>query len=229
MRSGKVFLCLLLTAISCVPEDEDPFNIFSQSYDFNASTWGWEAGFTDYPVDPSPQADSIYEWEAKYSASPSLDGNRMALKLSCNNESSDIFMFIKKKITGLQPNTTYSLVYTVDVASDAGLDDGIVLKAGASFIEPQKVIHNDRYELNLDKGENNESGTDLFLLGTLDAPFDQSGYLYTSFNNATAPHRFTVETNNMGEMWLIVGTESSTTGINTIFFSEIQVIFSASK
>jgi hypothetical protein len=228
MSSRTSFLFLLLTAISCTRQEEDSFDIFSQSYDFNLSSWGWEAGFTDYPVDPAPQADSIYYWDANHSALPALNGNHMALKLSCNNESGDIFMFIKKKIGGLLPNTTYSLVYAVDVVSDASLDDGMILKAGASFIEPQKVIHNNWYELNLDKGENHESGADLFLLGTLDAPFDQAGYLYTSFNNAMSPHRFTVETNALGEMWLIVGTDSNATGINTIFFSHIQIIFSAS-
>jgi hypothetical protein len=229
IRPGKFLPLLLLTAISCVPGEEDQFAIFTQSYDFNLSTWGWEPGFTDYPVGQPSQADSIYNWDANYSASPLLGGNHMALKLSCDNESEDIFMFIKRKVGGLQPNTSYSLVFTVDVVSDANLGDGMLLKAGASFVEPQKVIHNNRYELNLDKGENFQSGDDLFLLGRLDAPFDQSGYLYTSFNNAMDPRRFTAKTNNVGEIWLIVGTESSAAGINTIFFSKIQIIFSASN
>lgn len=228
MRSGKLFLFFALAVTSCLPEEQDQLEIFSKSYDFNLSTWGWEADFTDYPIDAAPQADTIYHWDAKYATAPSLYEGAMALKLSCDNKSGDVFMFIKKKVAGLQPNTIYSLVYNVDVISDAGKGDGIILKAGASFIEPQKVIHDQRYELNLDKGTNSESGSDLFILGSLDATSDEVGYLYTSFNNATAPRRFTLKSNNLGEIWLIIGTESNAPGINSVFFTKLQIIFSAS-
>jgi hypothetical protein len=158
-----------------------------------------------------------------------VDGNQMSLMLSCNNESGDLFMFIKKKVSGLHPNKTYSLVFSVDVASNTVDGNGILLKAGASFVEPQKVIHNERYELNLDKGENTKSGTDLFLLGLLDTPPDHAGYLYSTLDNALAPRRFTVQTNNLGEMWLIVGIETSAPGVNTIYFQQIRVVFSAGE
>jgi hypothetical protein len=228
MKSGKYFMLIILfAAVSCDTGEKDSFAIFSQSYDFNLSTWGWEAGFSDYPANSDSDSDTLYNWNAAYSAAPSIDGKQMALRLSCEDDNGGIFMYIKKQVSGLHPNTTYSIVYTIDVYSEVGNSDSTVLKAGASFIEPQNVVRNGWFELNLDKGEIYQSGTDLFVMGQLHTPFDGSGYLYTSFNNATAPRRFTAKTNNLGEMWLIVGTESRP-GINTIYYSQIHVVFSSS-
>jgi hypothetical protein len=229
MKTGKFLLVILTFLTGCSQPEDDRFNIFSESYDFTLSPWGWEAGYTGYPVSETPEGDTIYNFETDYTDSPFSEGDGMALRLTCNNESGEIFMYVKKKVSGLHPNTTYSIVYSIGVLSEAVLGDGVMLKAGASFVEPQKVIHDGHYELNLDKGDYQESGGNLVLLGELGGPFDGAGYLYNSFSNASAPRRFTAKTNNIGELWLIVGTESRVPGINTVYYSEVQVIFSASS
>jgi hypothetical protein len=215
-------LLLIFGLLACSTPEEQQFDIFSETYDFNKNAWGWEAEFTDYPVDVTDQYGS-YNWTAEYAEVFSNNiGSQMALRLSSDNVSEDVFMFIKKKVTGLKANTNYSLVFEVEMISNAQADQSVVLKAGASFVEPQKIVRDGWFELNLDKGTSLTSGKDLIILGELDGANPSPSY-----SNVDAPLRFTATTNNAGELWLIIGTESTYPGQNTVHYTKINVIFSA--
>ena len=228
---NRVFflICFVTVASGCSMTDEDEYAIFTESYDFTQSVWGWQADFTDYPVAAEEVDYQAYKWEAEYTDIPATFGQQKGLKLSCENVCGDVFMFIKKRVTGLHPNTSYNLVFEVDVIVNAEASGATILKAGASFVEPQKVLRGDRFELNLDKGGQTTSGNNLVVIGKVDIPFDQAGYGYTTLSNVESSSRYTVTSNNLGEVWLVIGTESDYVGENTIYYRSINVVFSGSN
>ena len=78
-----------------------------------------------------------------------LDESKGSLKISGNNHSDDLFMFIKRKISGLAPNISYQVTYNMEFVSNvadnmagAGGSPGesVFIKAGATQVEPKKML-----------------------------------------------------------------------------------------
>ncbi len=187
---------------------------------------GWEVGYTDYEVQTAD-----LEFESAWTGLPRpLDTRRKAIMVSSTNHSDDVFMFLKRKLTGLQPNTDYALVFDVELASayaDNSIGTGgspgssVFLKAGASATEPQKQLKSGFYELSIDKGIQAQSGRDAVVLGTIGAGEDVTDYKLITRSNAAKP--FAARTNSAGELWLIVGTDSGYEGQTTLYYTRIKV------
>lgn len=223
----RSYLIVLTTfALACSDADDGSLQIFSLNYDFYSGMDGWTPGFSDYPVGLTPESDTIYQWRAEYLPGPSGPN---AVKLSCNNLNGDIFMFLKRKVEGLKPNTNFVLVFDIAMASNAMPGQGIVLKAGGSELEPKKIIENDYYRLNIDKGENLDSGETLIAFGDIGVSPSLTEYVAISRSNANSYQPLLVRSNSKGEIWLVVGTDSSYEGINTVYYTSINVVFSGSN
>lgn len=226
-------LFLILQACT-LGSGEDGIQIFSASFDFGDSDHGWKHGFADYPAGPN---DSVfYELKYAYKETPStVVPEQKAIMLSGNNHSDDLFMFIKKKVDGLQPNTDYTLTFHVELASEAREDllgaggapgTGVYLKAGASSIEPRSVIDQNYVVMNIDKGNQSTSGAHMIRIGDISTPSNTSGYTLISRNNTMSNALFVARSNAAGELWLIVGTDSGFEGITTVYYTLINVVFS---
>lgn len=160
-----------------------------------------------------------------------LNTTRQSLVLTSMNRSDDAFMYVTRKLSGLSPNTNYSLVFAIELASrypgnSIGIGgspgSSVYLKAGAVPFEPKKVLKNGFYELeNVDKGNQAEGGANLALLGDVGTDNDTDDYQLITRTNADAP--ITARTNANGELWLIVGTDSGFEGLTTLYYSEINV------
>ncbi len=225
-----IFYLIVVLLSSCSLADEpDGIEIFSMDFNFSGGLEGWTSDFTDYPVSENPLADSIYQWEAGHttSAPSSISGN--AYMLSCNNVSGDIFMFIKKKISGLRPNTNYNVVFEVRLVSNALAGQGIILKGGASELEPKKVIENGYYVLNIDKGSDTTSGENAISFGDIGVANPLTDYNTTTKGNSNSYTPFISRTNSRGELWLVVGTDSLFEGMTTVYFTNINLVFSVSE
>lgn len=208
--------------------------MFSASFDFSQSQDGWEADFTDLPAVLGDSA--FYELKFAYTNLPANLGTRKSIMLSGNNHSDDLFMFIKKKINGLIPNTSYNLVFEVELASNApkgsvgaggSPGESVYLKAGASEIEPKKVIENNQYVLNVDKGNQSNAGPNAVVLGNI-ATTSSTEYALISRSNASSAQPFIAQSNSAGELWIIVGTDSGFEGITTLYYTKVNIVFSAS-
>src|SRR5512136_2955072 len=107
MRRSCCLLVLIVLAVSCATAQD-------LTYDFETGSEGWLGDFADYPL-----TDSLfYELSFSRTALPApLDTTRHALRISGNNHSDDLFMFVKKRITGLLPTTSYDLTIDVHIAS----------------------------------------------------------------------------------------------------------------
>ena len=146
MCSRMIVLVCIMLLCSCSFSDADKgISVFSVSFDFSQSEEDWKADFADLPL--NDEDSNFYELKYAYTNLPANLATQKAMMLSGNNHSDDLFMFIKRKVTGLNPNTSYTLVFDVELASNApkgsvGIGgspgESVYLKAGASEIEPVK-------------------------------------------------------------------------------------------
>lgn len=214
-------------------DDEASLSIFSKDFDFSTEQHEWIPGFADYPAGPDDSA----RFELRYSYMEPVSSSMLtkrSVMLSGNNLNSDLFMYLKRKVAGLKPNTDYTITFNVELASNLDLSQysptsgSVYLKAGASAGEPVSVVVSDSYRLNIDKGNNERAGEDMINLGDLMVAENSTGYTLITLNNTLANKRFVARTNAGGELWLIIGTDSSLTGTTTVYYTRINVVFSAS-
>lgn len=223
-------VCLIWASFSCSLPEEKDFYIGSQTFDFNESDHGWVADYTDYPATQITDADTVYKWHSEYTYAPSSVGRRKAIMLSCNNVNGDIFMFIKKKIGGFKPNATYNVVFEIELASDALAGQGVILKAGASELEPKKIIEDSVYTLNIDKGVQYNAGENVVVVGDIgNIPTQSTNISQIIQGNSSSASPLITRSNSKGEIWLLVGTDSSFTGSTTVYYTKVNVVFSASE
>jgi hypothetical protein len=239
--SSRSILGLLIFIVAACSSADEPggFRITSYTFDFNTSNYDWIPGFAEFPSGPD---DSTF-YELKFAHTKLPVGNKRALMLSGNNHSDDLFMYVKKKITNLDPNTPYTLTFEVELESEAqqasvgaGGSPGrsVYLKAGASKNEPKSVIDDEYYIMNIDKGDQSHSGTEMIVIGDISIPSDSSGYVAITRTNAPGNNNgysvpIIATTSSDGEMWLIVGTDSGYEGITTVYYTNINVVLSRSK
>jgi len=233
---GKLFGILLTFVLaSCsLSKDADSILVWSYNHDFAVSQDDWQGDFSDFPTG----ADSaLYELQFEYTTRPVNLGGERSIMMSGNNQSDDLFMFMKKKITGLSSNTDYTLVFDVELASNAPSGqtgaggppgEGVVVKAGASGMEPKRVIESGRYTFNLDKGNQNTAGQTATILGNIaTSPYAKDYELITRTNASSNSGPFIARSNANGEMWLFIGTDSGFEGTTTVYYTRVNVVFSS--
>lgn len=231
----KVILgSILALLVSCDLKEDDqaPLLLFPANFDFSESDHGWSHGFAEYPAGPD---STLFELKYEYTDQPSESIlTKRSVMLSGNNVNRDLFMYLKRKITGLKPNTDYTITFTIDLASDFTSDffsssGSVYLKAGATPFEPKSLDDAGFYVMNIDKGNDaSGSGQHMISLGDIAATAEAAGYTLMTRNNTMTNSRYVAKTNADGELWLIVGTDSNHEGPTTVFYSKINVVFSAS-
>lgn len=233
---GKLFGVMLSIVLgSCsLSKDEGSILVSSYSNDFAVSQDDWQVDFSDFPAGIEDSA--FYELKFAYTDRPASTGSGKSVMLSGNNHSDDLFMFMKKKLTGLSPNTDYTVVFDVELASNAprgysgvggSPGESVFLKAGASGMEPKKVIESKQYTFNLDKGNQSSSGLMATVLGNIATTESSTDYeLITRSNASSNAAPFIARSNSDGEIWLFVGTDSGFEGITTVYYTRVNVVFS---
>jgi hypothetical protein len=221
------FLAILMVFSGCMNDADSPaMAIFSSNFDFAADQHGWQHGFSEYP----PKDSTAYELKYAYAVEPTGTNSIM---LSGNNKGSNLFMYLKRKLEGLTPNTTYTLTFNVSLFSNpaeangaAATSENVYLKVGATGVEPKSVIDKTQYVMNIDKGSQSESGDDMITIGNVSTPSNIYSQI-TRTNSSNVDEPFQVKSNSRGEIWLIVGTDSGSTGITTVFYSKVYVTLSS--
>lgn len=232
LRSNIFAIGFLLLGSACSLEESgrESMLIFLKDFDFSESDHEWVPGFSDYPAGPDDSA----RFELKYAYTEPLDESlltKRSVMLSGKNLNQDLFMYLKRKITRLQPNTDYIITFNVELASNLDYSQqnatgSVCLKAGATGQEPMSLKEGDYYVLNLDKGEVGKSGKDMISLGDIRTQSNTTGYTLISRNNTMANSRYVARSNSQGELWLVIGTDSSLEGTTTVFYSRVNIVFS---
>jgi hypothetical protein len=148
-------------------------------------------------------------------------------------------MFLKTQIDGLKPDTTYQVLFSIDLVSNtpAGLmgiggspGESVYVKAGAVDYEPEVVEASDGWlRMNIDKGNQASEGQDMINLGTLANPnidldtFTGEEYALMTLDNQD--RTFTVTTDSQGSVWVVAGTDSGFEGPTTVYYDKINITF----
>ncbi|WP_439483634.1 hypothetical protein [Cyclobacterium plantarum] len=227
-----LFLVLISVTMACVEDDTRPaedIKVISDSFDSDMK--GWAGGFADLPVDG---LDS-YELRVELADLPEETRETgQAIKIQGQNRSDDLFMFLKKEISGLEPGGRYEVVFNIKLASSypensvgiGGSPGGSVfLKAGAvnhePLPEPVEEAQTTYHRMNIDKGNQAQDGQDMYGLGTIGIAGDDFVYEIISRDNMDRPQE--VLADEEGNLWLIVGTDSGFEGLTVLYYQEIEV------
>ncbi|WP_420320373.1 hypothetical protein [Flagellimonas sp.] len=223
------FMCMLLV-IGCTTSVHDPILDYpiEFDYDFAKDMQNWQGGFSDYP-----EGEEVsFELEIEHSSLPiPLDESQGAIRQSGNNHSDDLFMFIKRRLTGLQPNRTYRATFNIQIATNVpdnvpgvggSPGESVYIKVGLTQTEPTKQINNDgQYIMNLDKGNQAEDGKDMVLIGDFSNNTNEAIYHLKNLDNQEV---FEIQSDQNGELWAIIGTDSGFEATTTIFYNKISII-----
>ena len=220
-----------LTVVSmtaCDPKDDTVDAEKKIVSDFETSADDWTGDFAEY----STAQDSIMEFKLERTALPAaLDASRKAMKIEGMNRSDDMFMFLKRKVTGLDPNRTYKVTFEIDLGTDYPANSvgiggspgsAVYLKAGASPNEPVKKLVGDYYEVTIDKGQQAMGGKEVILIGDVSNGVEDFVYKLVKRGNAETP--VSVKPNAKGEIWLCVGTDSGFEGKTTLYYDKITAV-----
>ena len=198
-------------------------------FDFAQSDHGFVAGFADYLQISDP---SFYELTSSWQARPSNLGGASALFISGFNHSDDLFMYWKKKLTGLPPNTSVVLTMEVQLASQyaEGLfgvggapGEAVFVKAGAVPFEPQAVVDRQgEWRMNLDKGNQAVGGANMSVIGDVAKP-DDGTENYAMLLRHQHGQPITVTTASDGSLWLIFGTDSGFESQTALYYTRLIV------
>jgi len=195
-----------------------------KTYSFDKSIEGWAAGFADYPKGQ----EDFYELSAGFAQLPApLPPTNGGFRISGNNHSDDLFMFIKTKICDLKPNQEYTVSLSVEFATSAANGsigvggspgESVWLKAGLTSIEPQKDLPDDQgiFRMNIDKNNQAESGKDMIVIGDV-----SNGKDSFDFTLVQRQGQFSGKTNENGEAWLILGTDSGYEATTTLYYTNV--------
>lgn len=195
-------------------------------FQFNHDAHGWQTGFADYPVGE----EEFYELRSGFKQLPSPLENRSGLNVSGNNHSDDLFMFIKKKFSGFEPNTRYQLQCEIIIATNAprgcvdiggAPGESVTIKAGASVTEPLPLNDDSGfYLMNIDKGNQSTGGSDAISIGDFANSTDcENGeYSYELKTLNSEENKFTVLTESDGMLWVLFGTDSGFEGTTSIYY-----------
>jgi hypothetical protein len=225
----KRLLVLLCCACSPAMAGTDAQRL---EFDFAQADHSFTAGFADYPVNYVPAS---YRLTSSWSARPENLGGAPALFISGVNHSDDLFMFWKRKITGLPASTEMLLTMEIEFASKyrTGLvgvggapGDSVVLKAGVVNFEPLAVLPRGEthYRMNLDKdsGGNQFGGADMPTIGTIAKPDDgNNDYVLLTKHQHGQPRGVTTAAD--GSLWLIFGTDSGFEAETALYYTRLIV------
>lgn len=208
----------------------DPKEVLIFQFDLNSNSSNWLAGFSDYPNG----ADVFYELASGWKQLPAPLESLNGIYVTGNNHSDDLFMFIKHKLSGLKPHTSYSLFFHVQIATNA--DSGCVgiggapgesvyVKTGATSYEP--IASPDSYDyisMNIDKGNQSVGGSDAIVIGDVaNTQTDCLDNLYELKNLDSSGFIFNVFTDQAGSLWALFATDSGFEGITGIYFTHIEI------
>lgn len=199
-------------------------------FDFSESAHGFTGGFADLPADFDPP---LYNLVAEHRTLPAELGSGTALYLSGANLSDDLWMFWKKKLTGLQPNTAYEVVIDLEMASNVPADlvgiggapgESVYVKAGASTVEPLAEADSEGWlRWNIDKGNQATGGAAASVLGNIAKEGDSTD----NFARLTRTNRLAklVATSAAdGSLWIFFGTDSGFEGTTSVYFTRAAVV-----
>jgi hypothetical protein len=216
-----ILFCLILPSVSLKAESLGTQTI---AINFDTDSKGWIGDFTDYPEGQ----ESFYElaWGWDNLPTPVNHALTKGLFLSGSNHSDDLFMYVRKQVSDLLPNTMYALTISaiIETCVPPGMlgvggspGEGVYLKVGASTEEPIKRLENGYYHLSADKGSQSEDGINATIVGDLaNLSVDPQNPQYLPKQLITEMPVL-VKSDDEGKLWVFFGSDSGFEGYSKFY------------
>jgi hypothetical protein len=182
------------------------------------------------------------ELDFGYRAIPAPIGpGRSAHFLSGNNHTDDLFMFLKRHLTGFRANTTYRVTFVVEIATDVPAGCGgvggspgesVFLKAGASDIEPIAVADaSGMLRMNVDTGVQANPGAAALVLGTIEntVPCSSGQRVWELKTLDSGFTSVTVTATAQGDLWAFTGTDSAFEATTALYVTRVAARFQEAR
>lgn len=230
--SGRILVVLLLVAPVLMGrplEAQEAATNRVYNFNFADGSQGWAVDFADYPAGQ----EEFYRLAYDFAKLPRyLAVSRFAIRLQGNNHSDDLCMFMRRRITGLRPNTDYSVLFRVALASNSPSDsfgiggapgEGVAVKVGAALIRPEADPLT--RDLSIDKGNQSVGGDDAIVIGHLgvDTPASTPVYRFKTLQNTN--REFVFRTDARGVAWLFFATDSGFEGMTQVYVVSFRAEF----
>ncbi|HEX7026456.1 MAG TPA: hypothetical protein VF268_04395, partial [Gammaproteobacteria bacterium] len=178
--------------------------------------------------------EDFYQLEAEWRALPAPLDDMNGIYISGNNHSDDLFMFIKRKLEGLEPDTRYSLTFGARFATNA--DSGcfgiggapgedVTVKAGATDHEPLADGQSQGHiRMNIDHGAQSNGGSDAIVIGNIANSQDDcvdDRYELKDLDSEGLP--FEAFTDSQGALWVLFATDSGFEGTTGIYYTRVEI------
>lgn len=234
-RSVGLMACLLLAGCGGGGAGGEPPPLPSVQFvhDFATGTGGWLTDSADYTPETAP--DDV-QAESRPLPEP-FSG--LGLYLAGTNRSDDLFIYARTKVSGLTAGATYRARFQVDFLSTvpAGCvgvggapGESVWITAGTSQSEPQTVLENGEYRVNIPRGNQSSGGTAGEVLGNIaNSIADCAAFEWRAkqLSSATpAPLQLTAD--SRGEAWILVGMDSGFEAFSQVFLRKVQIEFQPS-
>lgn len=204
--------------------------IVEEVTDFEEGVAGWTGDFADYPTSKSEEDMSLV-----FDRRPlpgEVDASGHGLYLSGRNLSDDLFMFLEREVSGLVPNTWYQVHAEADLASNAPSDcagiggppgEAVYLKVGASAVEPEPVVEDGDYRMNVDKGNQSTGGEHTDVIGNVANGVNECSDTPYRMITRSTEEPLVLETDSSGSLWVFIGTDSGFEGTTSLYYHRISV------
>jgi hypothetical protein len=227
----------LLALSGCLNNDEVGNPLLVSTTVFAEDAEGWEAQFAEYEpgLEDSLQLSFTHD---KIMATETI-GEVTAVVQSGYATNSDLFMYIKRQISGFQPSTSYQVVYTLELLAQlnedfngdlSDINNGSFLKASVYTEEPDTLIVDDIENpgkktviTNFEKGEGRTTGPNMAFIGKLE---------YSDINEtpqvligSSKQDDIIGTTDSEGKMWMMIGVDTNLPIYQSIYYSFIGIEF----
>jgi hypothetical protein len=226
-----IIIVLMPFSFACRKSTSPDVSAREFAFDFESDSDGWVVGYADYPANLS-QSDSLVLYGMSYGHGllpASVQPRQSGIRVRGVNRSDDLFMYLKRRVTGLSPNADYLLTMDVDIASNVASNligvggapgEGVKVKAGASVNEPFNIRDGmGWYRLNIDKGNQSVGGADMSVIGDMAVKDTTTVYTVVRRSLGTPMKR---RTDANGGLWLSVGTDSGFEGLTEVYYAAIR-------
>jgi len=225
--------------ISCGSEDDStpppPEKAsFNLSFNFSESSQEFNINVADYSVEHERNDEIV----STLSQLPEPYEYRKGIQFSWYNYSDDIKGYIKKKISGLKPDTAYNVDFQVDVltvdseqcvGAGGGPGSSVYVKASLLPKEPTRFVSYESnsegmYRVDIDDGQS--GGDDVALLGTIGLPISCETSKVSpawEIKPLVNDEVFAMTTGESGETWIYVSIDSGFEGATTVYITDVEV------
>ncbi len=197
------------------------------TFDFNQNDGGFTPIFSDYPNEQG--VEEFYELRSGHEEVPIAEAGK-GLFLSGNNHSDDLFIGYYKDLSGLVPETEYQFTVRFQLATNVENDmigiggapgESVFVKCGVASKEPENSLDSlNHFCLNIDKGSQSTSGSDMIVVGNLAKEEINRPGEY-EFNEIET--KVIARTDEAGTAYLVIGTDSGFEGVTSYYLDDISV------